>query len=72
MATQEWTSTLGVWFKAKLLHSCPLYSEIKKTDVLDEVRYADDMAKNVSTQRKIQEVMDRVSQACESYMYFCS
>ena len=38
-----------------------------QTDVLDELLYADDTAKNASTERKMQEAMNRVSQACDNY-----
>ena len=38
-----------------------------QTDELDGLLYADGMAKNAVTGRKMQEVMDRVSQACYNY-----
>ena len=38
-----------------------------QADVPVELLYADDMAKNVSTERKMQEAMDRVSQPCDNY-----
>ena len=38
-----------------------------QTYVLDELLYADDMAKNASTERNMQEAMGRVSQACANY-----
>ena len=37
-----------------------------QTDVVDELLYADCVTKNVLTE-KMQETMDRVSQACDSY-----
>ena len=36
-------------------------------DVLGELPYADDMAKNASTERKMREAMARVSRVCDSY-----
>ena len=36
-------------------------------DVLDELLYADDMRKNASTERKMQEAMDRVLLGCDYY-----
>ena len=36
-------------------------------EVVDELLYGDDMAKNASIQRKMQEAMDMVSQACNNY-----
>ena len=38
-----------------------------QTDVLHELPYADDMAKNASTEMKKQETMSRVSQAGDKY-----
>ena len=38
-----------------------------QTDVLDELLYADDMAKNAKTEKKMQETMGRVSDACDNY-----
>ena len=38
-----------------------------QTDVLDELLYTDDMAKNASTKKRMQEALDRVSQACDNY-----
>ena len=38
-----------------------------QTDVLDELRYADDMDKNASTEAKMQRAMDQVSQSCDNY-----
>ena len=38
-----------------------------QTDVLDKLLYADNMAKNASKGRKMQEIMDRVSQTCDNY-----
>ena len=35
--------------------------------MLEELLYADDTAKNTSTERKMQEAMDRISQACDNY-----
>ena len=35
--------------------------------MLDELLYADDMAKNAKTKEKKQTAMDQVSQACENY-----
>ena len=35
--------------------------------MLDELLYADDMANNAKTEKKMQEAMDRVSQACDNY-----
>ena len=47
----------NLWLEAK--------SKIQ-TDVLDELLYADCVAKNVVT-KKMQETMDRVSQVCDNY-----
>ena len=38
-----------------------------KTDVLDELLYADDMDKNANTEAKMQRAMDQVSQSCDNY-----
>ena len=38
-----------------------------QTDVLDELLYADDMDKNVSSEAKLQKAMDQVSQPCDNY-----
>ena len=37
-----------------------------KTDVLDELLYADDMDKNASSEAKMQRAMDQVSQSCDN------
>ena len=38
-----------------------------QTDVLDELLYADYMTKNSKTEIKMQEAMDRISQARDNY-----
>ena len=38
-----------------------------QTDVLDELLYADDMDKNVSSETKMQRAMDQVSQSYDNY-----
>ena len=38
-----------------------------QTDVQDELLYADDMAKNASSEAKMQKAMDQVSQSCDYY-----
>ena len=38
-----------------------------KTDVLDELLYADDMDKNYSSEAKMQRAMDQISQSCDNY-----
>ena len=38
-----------------------------KTDVLDELLYADDMDKNASSEAKMQRAMDQISQSCDNY-----
>ena len=49
-------------FDCKLFSLRRLQAKCKmQTYVLDELHYADGMAKNVSTERKMQEAMDRVS-----------
>ena len=51
----------------KLFNSRRLQAKSKvRTDMLDELLYADDIAKNASTERKMQGAMDRVSQACDN------
>ena len=37
------------------------------TEVLDEFLFADDMAKGVPTEEKMQEGVDQVSDSCDSY-----
>ena len=55
-------------FDGKLFNLRRLKAKSKvQTDVLDELLYANDMAKNASTEEKMQNAMDRVSQACENY-----
>ena len=43
-----------------------------KTDVLNKLFYADEMAENVQTERKILRAMDRVSQACDNQEFTIS
>ena len=38
-----------------------------QTDVLDELRYADDMDKYASSEAKMQRSKDQVSQSCDNY-----
>ena len=38
-----------------------------QTDLLDELFYVDDMAKNANLEAKMQEVMDLVSQPCDNW-----
>ena len=38
-----------------------------QTDVLDELLYADDTNKNVSSEAKMQRASDKVSQSCDNY-----
>ena len=38
-----------------------------QTDVLDELLYADDMVKNVSSEARMQRPMYQVSQSCDNY-----
>ena len=55
-------------FDGKLFNLRRMQAKSKvQTDVLDELLYADDMAKNASTERKMQEAMDGVSQVCDNY-----
>ena len=55
-------------FVGKLFNLQRLQAKSKVlTDVLDELLYADEMAKNASTERKIQDDIGRVSQACDNY-----
>ena len=55
-------------FDGKVFNLWRLQAKSKvQTGVLDELLYADEMAKNASTERKMQEAMDRVSQTCNNY-----
>ena len=38
-----------------------------QADVLDELLYANDMDKNVSSEAKLQRAMDQVSKSCDKY-----
>ena len=55
-------------FDGKVFNLWRLQAKSKvQTGVLDELLYADEMANNASTERKMQEAMDRVSQTCDNY-----
>ena len=55
-------------FDGKLFYLRRLQAKSKvQIDVLDELLYADDMAKNAKTEKKMQEAMDQVSKACDNY-----
>ena len=53
----------GMLFKLRRLHA---KSKVQ-TYMLDELLYAEDMAKNASRERKMQEATDRNLQACDTY-----
>ena len=42
-------------------------SNLHQTEVVDELLYADNMAKKASTEKIMQEAIDRVSQACDNH-----
>ena len=55
-------------FDGKLFYLRRLQAKSKvQIDVLDELLYADDMAKNAKTEKKMQEAMDQVSKACDNF-----
>ena len=58
LASQSDTALMTSWLQAK--------SNVQK-DLLDGIFYADDMAKNASIDRSMQEAMCRISQACDNY-----
>ena len=54
-------------FNCKLLNLMKLQTKIiVQWEMPDKLLYADDMAKDASTERKMKEDMDQVSQACEN------
>ena len=55
-------------FDDKLFNLRRLQAKSKvQTGVLDELLYSDDMVKNANSEIKMQNGMDRMSQACDSY-----
>ena len=55
-------------FVEKLLNLRRLQAKSKvQTEVLDEFLFADDMAKGVPTEEKMQKGVDQVSDSCDSY-----
>ena len=62
LASQSDTAIDGKLFNLERLQA---KSKVQ-TDVLDELLYADDMAKNAKTEKKMKEAMDRVSKACDN------
>ena len=55
-------------FDGKLFHLRRLQAKLKVyTDVLHELIYADDLAKNAKTETKTRGDMDHMSQACDNY-----
>ena len=55
-------------FDGKLFNLKGLQAKSKvQTEVLDELLFADDMAKGAPTEEKMQKVVDQISYSCGSY-----
>ena len=55
-------------FDGKLLYQRRLQAKSKvQTDVVDKLLYADDLAENAKSEKKMQGAIDRMSKACDNF-----